>query len=209
MYRPAYSKADDFQLSLDLVKDFPLGLLISQSPSLSDLPEANYYPFFLHDEGGLKYLVGHIAKANPHWRSLDQKTVGIHFLGPNSYISPSWYTDPLNVPTWNYAAVYITGTVQLVEEANQIEDILQKSVNHFEALNQSYWNYDLPEAFRSKLISAIVGIRIKIKSIEGKFKMSQNRKPEDYQGVIDHFESAASDSARSMARWMKRCQFDT
>jgi transcriptional regulator len=116
------------------------------------------------------------------------------------------YVNALNVPTWNYAAVCVEGVVEWIEDADQIEEILQTSVKHFESLNKTFWRYELPESFRSRLLAAIVGFKIKIDSIEGKFKMNQNRDPEDFQSVLRHFESNDSSQAQSLAHWMKRSQ---
>jgi transcriptional regulator len=170
----------------------------------------NHYPVLLDPSKGLKgRILGHMAKGNSQWRSWQSDTkVTCIFNGPNRYISPAWYQDALNVPTWNYAVVHMTGTPRLIEDLVGIESILEALVNKYESLEGSNWKYTLPEDFKKGLIQAIVGFEIEVSEIEAKFKLSQNREDVDRQGVIDALSIKTDESSREMlglikAHWKK------
>ena len=124
MYRPSYSINDDPDLALQLIQDFPLGLLISQSQGKI---ESNYLPFFVKIEKNEIILLTHLARSNPHWKNLGEEVL-VSFQGPHRYISPTMYKGKNNVPTWNYAAVQITGKPELITSGQGIKDILNESV---------------------------------------------------------------------------------
>ena len=125
-----------------------------------------------------------MAIANSHWKDLESVDVLCIFHGPHGYISPSWYVDPGNVPTWNYAVVHAHGRAKLIRDTEGIEAILSKLVERHESQFENPWHYELPEEARVKLIKAIIGFEIEISSIEGKFKLSQNRSAPDRAGAI-------------------------
>jgi len=148
-------------------------------------------------------LIAHFAKANPHWKKLSPSVI-VSFQGPQRYISPSIYVKKDNVPTWNYAVVQIQGTPEIVSDQNGIKDILNESVQFFEAQNKTDWKYDLPTSFIEKLESAIVGLRIKVKKIDAKFKLSQNRDSEDYEAVSHFLKASESPKDQELLKWMLR-----
>ena len=201
MYIPNYSKNENHNLALEVIKEYPLGLLISAN-DVGNF-ESNYYPFFVEEADGLQFLVTHMARSNPHWKALS-RNVSVSFLGPNHYISPSLYVNPLNVPTWNYCAVKVQGRV--LQETRSAEEILLKTAKYFETRNGTHWSYNLPDDFKAKLEAAIVPIKIQIDSIESKFKLSQNRNSEDYDSVVEHLRSNPSDSVRAMLSWMAKAR---
>jgi transcriptional regulator len=199
MYIPNYSKIENHNLALELIAEYPLGLLISTNED-GEI-ESNYYPFFVEDQGGRQFLVTHMARSNPHWKALSSK-VSVCFLGPNHYISPSLYVNPLNVSTWNYCAVQVHGL--LIEENRSAEEILLKTAEYFERRNGTHWSYNLPIEFKAKLESAIVPIKIQIDNIESKFKLSQNRNSEDYESVMERLKTNPSSSVQAMVCWMEK-----
>jgi transcriptional regulator len=136
-------------------------------------------------------LIGHVARANPHWRDFTAGTEALAmFLGPEAYISPAWYATKAAtgkvVPTWNYAAVHATGPIELVEDEAGLLDIVTRLTATHEAGRDAPWQVsDAPADFVAGMLKAIVGFRIKIARLEGKWKMSQNRPAEDRAGVVD------------------------
>ena len=97
MYRPAYSRNEDQKLALQLIKEYPLGILISRS---SDKINTGYLPFIISEIDQQVFLFSHLAKANPLWQNVDGEVI-ISFQGPQSYISPTIYVNKMNVPTWS------------------------------------------------------------------------------------------------------------
>ena len=204
MYRPQHFKLDDLETLKDFIATYPLGTLISsQENSL----QMNYLPFVFDSEGSSLSLIAHAAKNNPQMNLLDGSTVVIGFQGPDRYISPSWYESTLEVPTWNYAAVQVRGRIDLITSFEGVEEILNKSVQHFEKRNQTNWSYELPQKFREGLVRAIVGLRIHVESIEGKFKLSQNRKDPDQLKVQKHLEESPHTNDQEMLQWMRKITY--
>lgn len=199
MYRPTYSIAKDHTTAFDLIKEFPLATVISIH---NGEIQTNLLPMIYEAES--HSMIGHMARANPHWKKFDQATVVLSFRGPDRYISPTFYENKLNVPTWNYSVVEIRGRAQVLDSLEHVEDILFKSVSLFENNNGTDWKYDLPENFKAGLVKAIVGIKIPIESIEAKFKLSQNRESEDYKAVSRFLETSPKDSDQDLLRWMNK-----
>ncbi|WP_413290683.1 FMN-binding negative transcriptional regulator [Bdellovibrio sp. HCB337] len=198
MYRPPYSKTADTNLALDLIREYPLGLLIS---NFEQKLEANYLPFLVEQDGEDTYLLAHCAKANPQWRRLVGDVL-VSFQGPQRYISPTIYVGKNQVPTWNYAAVQVHGVAEHFSDSESLKKVLNDSVRFFEAGNGTNWSYDLPPKLQESLESAIVGIRIKVLNVEAKFKLSQNRGSEDYDAVSNFLSNSNKESDRTMYNWM-------
>jgi transcriptional regulator len=149
-------------------------------------------------------LVGHMARANPQWRSAAGQRVMIVFHGPHAYISPRWYESRDTVPTWNYVAVHAWGTLTLIEDPDRLRNLLMQTVDVYEASRPEPWSVDEPEpGFVDKLLSAIVGFEIDLDRIEGKWKLNQNHPPERREKVIRHLLSSGNSDAELIAKLMQ------
>jgi transcriptional regulator len=202
MYKPSYSVNENQALAFELINDFPLGLLISNSAGRI---ESNYLPFLISEQNGEIILLSHLAKANTHWKRLEGEVL-VSFQGPNRYVSPTIYVDKLNVPTWSYATVQIRGTVELVSDKEDLKDILNMTVQFFEKANNSIWEYELPTQMQNSLEAAIIGLKIKIIGMESKFKLSQNRKAGDYEAVVNHFRESHDPKNKELHKWMLKAK---
>ncbi len=141
-------------------------------------PYASHVPFLADIEHGI--LSCHLARANPQWLQFEAAPeVLVIFTGPHGYISPTWYTDP-GVPTWNYSAVHVYGTARVVDDLEHTARHVEALAAKFERGNASPWVPD----YDPRRLGGIVGIEVRIRSIEGKFKLSQNRSAADRNGVI-------------------------
>ena len=148
-------------------------------------PFASHLPFLLERSSGTHgTLVGHMARTNPQWRELAGQTVLAIFSGPHAYISPSWYEAERVVPTWNYAAVHAAGPAQVIEENAELLDIVKRTVGVYESGMPVPWTLDESGTFVEKMLGQIVGFRIEIATLEGKWKMSQNHPVERREKVI-------------------------
>lgn len=85
-------------------------------------------------------------------------------------------------------------------------EILHQSVDFFEASNGTNWSYNLPRQFKEELQAAIVGIKVKVNRLEGKFKLSQNRAQADYQAVLDFLRVSARQMDQDVYQWMLKTQ---
>src|SRR4051812_7081427 len=122
---PHFAESDPAKLHA-FIEGHGFGLLVSQ---VGGVPFASHLPFVLDRTAGPHgTLVGHMARANPHWRELGGQTALAVFAGPHAYVSPTWYEAENVVPTWNYVAVHATGRASVVEDASAVLDILRRSV---------------------------------------------------------------------------------
>ena len=150
-------------------------------------------------------LLGHVARANPHWRAFDGKQEALAvFHGPHAYISPSWYTTSPAVPTWNYSAVHVYGVPHVVADDLRLADIVDRLVAFYEAGMPAPWSGVLPADFKANLLKAIVGFTMEITRVEGKFKLGQNRSLGDQLGVVRHLEASADPVAQALGALTKR-----
>jgi transcriptional regulator len=154
-------------------------------------------------------LWGHFARANSQWEeatagSEQAREVLVVFSGPHAYISPTWYQAERTVPTWNYVAVHAYGPLEVVDDEPSVLDLLQRTVNHFEARQPKPWRLeDQPAEFVAQLARQIVAFRIPIRRLEGKWKLNQNHPAERRQRVADQLATAASDNEREIAGLMR------
>lgn len=203
MYLPKAFEETDVETLRALVRAQPLGTWITQSDGELCV---DHLPFLLREGGGpCGTLVGHVARTNPVWRSLDAGTSSIVvFQGANSYITPSWYPSKhatgKAVPTWNYAVVHAHGTPRAIDDPAWILAHLEEVTATHEADQALPWKLaDAPPGFVASLAENIVGIEIPLAKLVGKWKMSQNRSPADRLGVVAGLTAKGTPSAQAVA----------
>jgi transcriptional regulator len=204
MYTPKFNRISDRALLIEAMRAYSFAILFgTQSASATgNSPQATHLPLVVKDEGEHGLIEGHFAHANPHWKSLvDQETL-IVFSGPHSYVSPTLYAEPLSVPTWNYIAVHAYGTLSLVEDEAGKDSLLSGLIDAHEPAYVEKWR-QMPDGFRRTMLAGIVGFRIPISRVEGKFKLSQNRPEVDRRDVLAAHAEGDPDQ-RALAAWMAR-----
>lgn len=184
----------------------PFAILISSTDAG---PYATHLPLFVRaqrDQAEKEERIalrGHVAKANPHWRYLERQPQCLTiFHGPHSYISPSNYGARESVPTWNYAAVHVYGNATLFTSQRDLQQMLHELMETFEPAYRRQWE-GLSPTFRENMLRQIVGFEIVSTRIEGKFKLSQNRTPEDQANVIASLDQSPNSVVSGVARLMK------
>src|SRR5580698_4165670 len=204
MYSPKFNQVHDRALLLEAMRAYSFATLFG--PASGELAGAGamatHLPLIVKDAGEHGILEGHFAKANPHWQALAGRETLVVFAGPHSYVSPTLYTEFLSVPTWNYVAVHAYGTLALVEDDAAKEALLADLITAHEPSYLDHW-HGMPEGFRRTMLAGIVGFRIPIARIEGKFKLSQNRTPEERRNV-HAAQSTGSADEQALAQWMER-----
>ena len=151
-------------------------------------------------DGAVK-IQGHVARANAHWKSLEagHETLAI-FNGPHAYVSPSWYVNHPSVPTWNYATVHARGTATLMDD-EALKRLIDTLSAHYEGGRPKPWRMgDLAADYVEMMVRAIVGFEIAVTSLEGKFKLSQNRKADDIPGVLAGLEAGGEGATAALMR---------
>jgi transcriptional regulator len=135
-------------------------------------------------------LLGHLALANPQWRSAGPDTIALAIVhGPQAYVSPSWYPSTARhgkmVPTWNYVSVHFTGPLTIHRDPEWLRDVVTRLTARHEAGRPHPWRItDAPPDFIDSQLKAIVGVELAIVTVEAKEKLSQNRNPEDRAGAL-------------------------
>ena len=206
MYLPAHFEETRPELLHGLISTHPLGLLVTQDPAGEMV--ANTIPFLLEadPEGGPGILRAHVARSNPLWRvSRTDVDSLIVFQGPQTYISPSMYPSKAAtgkvVPTWNYIMAQGRGRLHAVEDADWLRAFVTRLSDRHEAARPVPWAVsDAPEDFIDATLRAIVGIEIKLSSLRGKWKVSQNRTQADRDGVVYGLRSLGGTEAEAMAK---------
>ena len=204
MYVPASFAEPDRAVLHAFMASHPLGAMITSSPTHGLY--ATHLPLVLDStRGSSGVLQGHIARANPHHRMVSDTTDSlVIFSGPEAYITPTWYASKARhgkvVPTWNYVAVHVTGTLRFIDEPEFLLAHLERLTIAHESPRAHPWAMsDAPVEHVHALMGAIVGVEIEIRAIEGKWKLSQNRADEDIDGVIDGLRESASPTDRAVA----------
>jgi transcriptional regulator len=208
MYIPKFNQIQDRATLLETMRTWSFAVLFG--PDKSGAPVATHLPLTVLDEGEHGVLEGHFALANPHWKSLAGRETLVVFSGPHSYVSPTLYGNPKSVPTWNYIAVHATGTLEIQEDVpgddagnhERKDALLKRLIAVHEPAYAEQWS-SLPPAYRISMTSGIVGFRIPITKIEGKFKLSQNR-PEEDRRSVHAAHAAGTPDQQALAEWMER-----
>src|SRR3990167_492080 len=199
MYLPPQFKGDRSQAAA-LMKDHPFASLISVDDT--GLPYVTHLPLHLQEPGDPLVLLGHVAKANPHWRYLQARPQAVvTFLGPHAYLSPKVYPDLARVPTWNYLAVHCTVQASLIEDAAAKDRLLKKLIADHEPPYADQWRV-LGEAFAHKMLGAIVAFELQVTDLQCKLKINQHR-PESH-GAMKARYCAGDENEQALAHWMDR-----
>jgi transcriptional regulator len=204
MYSPKFNQVADRDLLIQAMQAYSFAIIFGpqSTPEAPSALMATHLPLVVKDEGEHGLIEGHFAHANPHWKSLSGREVLVVFPGPHSYVSPTSYIEELSVPTWNYIAVHAYGPLQLVEDDAGKDALLAGLIQSNEPAFAEKW-HAMPDGFRRTMLAGIQGFRIPIARIEGKFKISQNRAPQERINVqASH--AAGTDDQRALAAWMAR-----
>jgi transcriptional regulator len=204
MYSPKFNQVADRALLIGAMQAYSFAILFGPQAAADCAAPlvATHLPLVVKDEGEHGLLEGHFAKANRHWQALAGRETLVVFSGPHSYVSPTLYVDPLSVPTWNYIAVHAYGTLELVEDEAGKDRLLTGLMRANEPGFEERWRA-MPDGFRKSMLAGIVGFRIPIARIEGKFKISQNRDPEERRNV-QAAHAAGTPDEQALAAWMAR-----
>lgn len=180
----------------------PFVILVSPGPPEDAVPFASHIPVFIQETGNKLTIRGHFAKANPHWRYLEQQPQCLTiFHGAHAYISPTLYATRESVPTWNYGAVHVYGSARLFSTPDQLQGMLYQLMGTFEPAYAQQWA-GLDEAYRQRMLSHIVGFEITATKIEGKLKLSQNRTKDEQANVIASLSEAEDSVISGVAKLM-------
>ena len=207
MYVPPHFVEDDKAALHRAIRETRLATLVTLG---SEGLEASHVPILLDEgEGTYGTIRGHLARANPQWRRASAETPAlVMFLGPDAYVSPNWYATKREtgkvVPTWNYLAIHAYGRVEFFEDAERLRAIVTSLTQRHEGRREKPWAVsDAPEDYIQAQLRGIIGFRLPIDRLEGKWKHSQNRPEADRRGVIEGLEGEGGALESTIAQRMK------
>ena len=188
MYLPSHFEENRLDILQQTLRSHPLGLLLTLG---ANGIEANAIPFLFDAERGPHgTLRGHVARANPVWREARADVPAtVVFQGPQAYVSPAWYATKAEtgkvVPTWNYVMVQARGPLTVIDDAAWLRRLVGELTARHEGPRAAPWKVDdAPPDYIDTMLRAIVGIEIPLESLQGKWKVSQNRPAADRAGVV-------------------------
>ena len=201
---PRYRVTDDAEIDR-FVRANGFATLVSHG---RDGLMATHLPVELdYDADGARYLRGHVSKANPQWKQLEESGQAmVVFLGPHTYVSPTWYDHP-NVPTWNYQAVHFYGAVTVYCAPDELAPSLRALSEHYEPPSAPPPRFDfdeLPADLRDADLKGIVGFRVRVDRVDASYKLSQNRNEASRLRVIEELKARGDEASREIAEAMER-----
>lgn len=203
MYVPRHFAVDDPAAVDAFLAAHPAGQLVTVGPD--GAPDVTLVPYVLD---GDRVRV-HLARANEHWRRVRDDAPGLFVVtGADAYVSPGWYASKREhgrvVPTWNYSAVHLRGTVRVHDDPEWLLDLVTSLTDRHESGRREPWAVtDAPERYVTGQLKAIVGVELLVEQVEAKAKLSQNRSVDDRLGTIAGLEAEPSAGTHDVARAMR------
>jgi transcriptional regulator len=200
MYIPEHFKETNSERISALIERNSFGMLVTAPDGA---PFVSHLPFIFDRAVGSKgILLCHMARANPQWQHFSSGgEVLAVFQGPHAYVSPSWYSSP-GVPTWNYAVVHLRGKPRLIKSESELETLVERLTYVYESHMPGPWKPNLAGERRTTLLNLIVGFKIEVTAVQAKFKLSQNRPPEDQQNVVGKLSQSSNQTEAAVAELM-------
>ena len=201
MYVPAHFQEKELDAIHQLVRDHSFGMLMVNG---DQVPEVSHLPLHLKTGFNQDRILGHLALANPQaaWIENDKPALAV-FSGVDSYISPIWYVDENQLPTWNYRVVHAHGTLRLIDEPSELMRLLDQLTKEHESDAEHHWSADWDNPKISRLMKAIVGFGLTVEHWEGKSKLGQNRDFQDRESLKVHLQNSEDASRPKLAEVMK------
>ncbi|MEO1733336.1 MAG: FMN-binding negative transcriptional regulator [Pseudomonadota bacterium] len=169
---PAFHTAEAEQ-NLEYARNRAFGVL---AVCASDGPLLAHIPFLVSADGKMAEL--HLVRSNPIVRMLKHpQPAKLAISGPDSYVSPDWYEVDDQVPTWNYIAVHLIGTLYVLPQ-DRLRDILDRQSALFEeqlAPKPAWTTRKMTPNVMDRMMRSIVPCQLDITSVDGTWKLNQNK----------------------------------
>lgn len=200
MWTPRINDWKNDEEIFQFMKDHSFALVVSET---GHQPTATHLPVIVDQVENEITITTHLAKANPHWKYLDQGRVLVVFSNPHSYISPTLYDHQQNVPTWNYISVHAYGTVNITFNHDELLEILNKTISKYEENYKQQWQR-LNTDYVKAMLDDIVGVTITVDQIEAKEKISQNKSKVEQERIANHLIHSEKTNEREVGMRMKK-----
>lgn len=202
MYIPKLFKIEDSDEIFNFIRQNAFGILVSVD---QHTPIATHIPMELEMiSENEPILRGHVSRANPQARLFQNDTPALAiFTGAHTYISSSWYAQE-NVSTWNYSAIHVYGQIRILSDQELWESVEKLTEKYESNMEKPLYAGDMSQQMLQKQIKGIVGFELRIKEIQAKAKLSQNRNEEDYKNIVDKLDETPDFQAQEVARQMRQ-----
>ncbi len=198
MYVSKLNQVSDKQQIVSFMKRFSFATIVS---TCDQVPQATHLPFTVSYEDGIITLNAHFSKANPQWKNIEGQQALVIFAEPHAYISPKHYDKSDSVPTWNYYAVHAYGECILVQERCEAVRSLEDMIRTYEPEYKTQWD-TLGDSFKDKMLNGIVAFTMKVTELQASQKMSQNKRIEEQERIINTLKGSDKSSDRAVAEYM-------
>lgn len=179
-----------------LIANIGFGMIFASTP---DGPRVAHIPIFSTGDGALQF---HLAKGNALSKSLPGSTALCVVNGPDAYVSPDWYGEGDQVPTWNYVALELEGPVRKMEREGLVallDDVT--AVNEARLAPKEPWHRDKMDNDRfEKMVGAITGFEMEILAWRPTVKLGQNKPPEAIERVAEALDGQGRRAVAHMMR---------
>ncbi|HMQ05718.1 MAG TPA: FMN-binding negative transcriptional regulator [Saprospiraceae bacterium] len=199
MYIPIINQWSDHDEMLDFIERFSFGTLIT---SALEVPTATHLPILVSEKDQTIVLNSHFARANSHWKDIENHHILVIFQEPHAYISPKNYDKPLNVPTWNYLSVHCYGRGKIIHDEVETLSIIEKTIYKYEPEYLDQWK-QLPENYKTAMLKGIVAFEIYVNEVQAKKKLSQNKTYQERQNIIHSLRERGDDQGQNIAEYMQ------
>ncbi len=203
MYQPSYFREDDLDKLIEAAQKIQLGCFVTAADGKQ---HATHAPCVIKQTADGTVIEFHVARGNPHWQlEASTQTIAI-FQGEQSYVHPGWYPSKAEtgkaVPTWVYVTVHFHGLLEVMTEDEELHNHLDELTKLNEAGRHDAWDVaDAPEDYMVRMKRGIVGLRLRVASAEGAWKLNQHKTDADHAGVVDGLR-ASSDTEAAIADLM-------
>ncbi len=187
---------EDRALLQAMIDDIGFGMIFATTP---DGPRVAHTPLLSTRDGAVQF---HLARGNALTQHLNGMTALAVLNGPDGYVSPRWYADPTEVPTWNYVALELEGRVRRLD-GDGLYALLEGLSERQEDVigGEVIWTIDkVPEDKLRRMMGGIVGFELEVQAWRPTFKLSQNKPPEERARVADQLEAHGASGIAALMR---------
>ena len=199
MYIPSIFKFVDEKDKISFMKKYSFATIITNK---DNIPIATQLPFVIKESNNKLVLSGHFGAINEQAKYIEDNISLIIFTEPHAYISPAHYDKYESVPTWDYISVHAYGKAKiLVSEIEKVEAI-KEMITFYEQDYQKQWE-SLSEKYKSGMLKGIVAFEIEVTELQGQQKLSQNKKKEEINKIVEHLENSKLGVEKDLAEYIK------
>ncbi|MCM3617278.1 FMN-binding negative transcriptional regulator [Sutcliffiella horikoshii] len=201
MYIPKQFRKEEITEIVEFIRSNSFGVLFSQHDGM---PTATHLPFIVsvQDDSSIT-LISHMAKANPQWKTLHSQSALAVFTGPHAYVSASWYEEENTVSTWNYLSAHVLGKIEIVQDDESLKQILKETTDFYEQEFENPWKLEDHEKTVDSMLNGIVGLKMQVEKVDGKWKLNQHHSTVRKQRVIEQLKKQTHYDSNEIARLME------